>query len=201
MPKDETDAVEVSGVPGEPKPNQLLFMSPSASAAAGGRAAGSRNKAPGNRFNRPTEEDLELYEQQAEELEQVIAEDPVVKNSAGKDSLVLLSTLKAEVAREAAVLAYQRTRLQRQNKDVTSVSRNRIDALKKIADIEMEMRKIGFDQIDVHSEKLQRVFKLWIDLIKEAAIDTLDEKAADLFFNKLTSVMEGWEEQAEELVQ
>lgn len=198
MPKEEKDTEEVAD---EPKPNQVLFMSPSVTAAAGGRAAGSRNRPAGSRFNRPTEEELELHEQHAQELQQIIAEDPVVQNSAGKDSLALLSTLKSEVAKEAAALAHQRLILQRQNKDITSVSSRRIDALKKIADIEMEMRKIGFDQIDVHSEKFQRIFALWIGMIKDAAVETLDEKAADLFFNKLTNVMEGWEEQAEELVQ
>lgn len=179
--------------------NQLLFLPASASARAGGRAA-SRPKPPGSRFNRPTAEDLEHYAATADERAAFIDNDPVVKTARGRDPLVLLATLKAEVAREAAALVYQRIENEKMGKDISQVSSRRIDALKKIADIELEMRKIGFDQIDVHSEKLQRIFKLWIETIRQVAEQTLSPEQLDLFFNRLSTELDGWEDKAADVI-
>jgi hypothetical protein len=180
--------------------NQVLFLPQNNTAAAGGRAAGGRTRTPGSRFNKPTEEDLKYYEETVEERKRVIEEDPVVKSAAGKDPFELLSVLKAEVAREAATLGYQRVQNEMMGKDITQIAGRRIDALKKIADIELEMRKIGFDYVDVHSEKFQKVFKLWIEIIREVAEATLEPEEVDLFFNRLSTEMSGWEDKAENLV-
>jgi hypothetical protein len=189
--------------PETPQPtHQVYFMPSKNSAAAGGRAAGpsAKTRAAGSRFNKPSPEEEEAYNAAADERAQFIANDPVVRTAAGRDPIVLLSTLKAEVAREAAALARQRIENEKMGRDISQVSSRRIDALKKIADIEMEMRKIGFDQIDVHSEKFQKVFKLWIDTIQGVAQDTLPPEQLNLFFVRLTNAMEGWEDKAEELV-
>jgi len=188
-------------VPAAPQPkHQVHFLPTKTVAPAGGRAAGGRTRQAGSRFHKPTAEDLEQYEATVEERELFIANDPVVRSAAGRDPVTLLGTLKAEVAREAAALVYQRIENEKMGKDISQVSGRRIDALKKIADIEMEMRKIGFDQLDVHSEKFQRVFKLWIETIRSVAEHTLNPEQLDLFFNRLSTEMEGWEEKAEDLV-
>lgn len=189
-------------VPPAPTPqpaNQVLFLNSKTLAPAGGRAAGVRGRA-GARFNKPTAEDREQYEATREEREHALANDPVVRSAAGRDPLALLSTLKAEVAREAAALAYQRVLNEQMGRDISQVSARRIDALKKIADIEMEMRKIGFDMVDVHGEKMQRIFKLFVEIVGEVAAATLNPEQLDLFINRLTTSMEGWEDKAEELV-
>jgi hypothetical protein len=180
--------------------NQVLFLSSKSKAAAGGKAAGSRTRPSGSRFNKPTKEDLAYYEETAEERKKFIEEDAVVKSAEGKDPLALLSTLKTQVAREAAALVYQRVQHEMMGRDITQIAGRRIDALKKIADIEMEMRKIGFDQINVYSEKFQKIFKLWIEIIQYVAQETLAPEQLDLFFNRLQSEMDGWEEKAENLV-
>ena len=188
-------------VPAAPQPkHQVHFLPTKTVAPAGGRAAGGRTRQAGSRFHKPTAEDLEQYEATVEERELFIANDPVVRSAAGRDPVTLLGTLKAEVAREAAALVYQRIENEKMGKDISQVSGRRIDALKKIADIEMEIRKIGFDQLDVHSEKFQRVFKLWIETIRSVAEHTLNPEQLDLFFNRLSTEMEGWEEKAEDLV-
>jgi hypothetical protein len=183
-----------------PPQKKLLFLPEKRTAAAGGKAAGKRTRTPGSKFNRPTEEDMAYYEETAEERDKFIKEDTVVKSAADRDPLALLSTLKTEVARETAALAFQRKLNEMMGKDITQISGRRIDALKKIADIEMEMRKIGFDQVDVYGEKFQKVFKLWVDIIRDVAQDTLPPEQIDLFFNKLQSELDGWEEKAENLV-
>lgn len=184
--------------------NKVVFLSGGgnkiAAIEAGGKAAPIRNKPPGSRFNKPTKEDLEAYAASAEDRKNFIENDPVVRSSSNKDSLALLATLKAEVAREAAALAQQRIIFEQLGKDISTVSSRRIDALKKIADIEMEMRKIGFDHIDIHSEKFQKVFKLWVETIREVAEGILSSEQLDLFFNRLSTEMEDWEDKAEDLV-
>jgi hypothetical protein len=196
------DSAEIVPVVQTPTPTHQLHFLPTrpVMVAAGGRAAGGRTRQAGGRFNKATAEDLERYAATAEEREHFIANDPVVRSAAGRDPVALLGTLKAEVAREAAALVYQRIENEKMGKDISQVSGRRIDALKKIADIEMEMRKIGFDQLDVHSEKFQRVFKLWIETIRSVAEHTLNPEQLDLFFNRLSTEMEGWEDKAEELV-
>ena len=182
-----------------PKPeSQVLFM-PQKVAPAGGRAS-TRPRPPGARFNKPTKEEQEAYEAEAEERRTFIENHPVVKSAQGKDSLDLLAMVKAEVARESAALMHQRLENERLGRDISQVSSRRIDALKKIADIEMEMRKIGFDQVDVYGEKFQRIFKLWIDTIAEIAGQTLAPEQLDLFLNRLTTELEGWEDKAADLV-
>jgi len=177
---------------------QVLFVPPKNQPQSGGKALGNRPR--GMVRNRPSQEDLEYYESLSEERERFVSSDPVVQNSSGKDPLSLLSALKKEVARETASLAYQRVINERMGRDTSSLSGRRIDALKKIADIELEMHKIGFDQLDVYSEKLQRVFQLWTEIVKDAAVATLGPEQLDLFFNRLTTAMDGWEERAADLV-
>jgi len=202
-PSDEKDAAdeilaEITGVEKSAQPPiqqsiQVLFVPPKPQ--LGGKALGNR---PLGR--RPTQDDLEYYEALQEERERFVADDPVVQNSSGRDPISLLSALKKEVARETASLAYQRVVNERMGRDTSALSGRRIDALKKIADIELEMHKIGFEQVDLYSEKLQRVFQLWTEIVKVAAVATLSPEQLDLFFNRLTTEMDGWEEKAADLI-
>jgi hypothetical protein len=177
---------------------QVLVVPPKNEPRSGGRALGTR---PGNfGRSRPSQEDLEYYEALTADREQFLANDPVVQNATRNDPLGMLSALKREVARETANLAYQRMLNERMGRDGSAISGRRIEALKKIADIELEMHKIGFEQIDLYSEKLQRVFQLWTEIVKDAAVATLSPEQLDLFFNRLTTAMDGWEEKAEDLI-
>jgi hypothetical protein len=183
--------------------NQVVLMHSKTTAAAGGRAMSPRPRPQATGRGapaRPSQEDIEYYESTAEERERFISANPVVQSANGRDPMVLLNALKMEIAREQAVMAYQRSLNEKLGKDSSPISSRRIDALKKIADIELEMRKIGVDQIDVYSEKFQRVIKMMIDMVQTAGVETLNAEQYNLFFNKLTSVMDGWEEKAAELV-
>lgn len=180
--------------------SQVLFLPSNVTATAGGRALAPRSRPVPSRSQAgqsPTQEDLDAIE---EERRRFIESDPVVRSANGRDPMVLFNALKMEAARESAVLAFQRAFYERVGKDSSVISSRRVDVLKKIADIELEIRKIGVDQIDVYGEKFQRIAKLWIEMIQEAAIETLGAEQSNLFFNKLTSVMDGWEDKAAELV-
>jgi hypothetical protein len=203
LEKEGTELLEKEAPKEElPRPSkQVLFLPGGKAVPAGGRAAPTQRARPaGGRFNRATAEDLAEYNATLPDRIAFMENDPIVRSSQGRDPLALLATLKAEVARESAALAYQRIENEKMGKDISQVSSRRIDAIKKIADIEMEMRKIGFDQVDVYGEKFQRIFKLWIDTIQLIAQETLPAEQLDLFFNRLTTDMDGWEEKAADLV-
>lgn len=185
--------------PTTPSATQVVYLPSKVTASSGGRALAPRSRPLPTRHLSPQEEAERIHALE-EERRQFVASDPVVKTAAGKDSLAVLGALKMEVARETAVLAFARTLLERQGRDGSAISSRRIDALKKIADIELEMKKIGVDKLDVTSEKFQRVIKFFLELVSAAAVATLNQEQADLFFNRLTSEMEGWVDKVADLV-
>jgi len=143
----------------------------------------------------PTTSDLEYHALMTEERGRFVDTDPVVRaTQKNADPLDVLKIIKGEVAKESAALHFQRIENEKYGRDVAQVSTRRIDALKKIADIELEIKKLGADTLDIHSEKFQRVFKFWINTIREIAEQTMTPEQIDLFFNHLSTSMEGWEE-------
>jgi len=143
----------------------------------------------------PTTSDLEYHALMAEKKVEFMSADPVV-NAARKrvDPVSMLATIKTEIALESASLHFQRIENEKAGKDIAQISSRRVDALSKIASMELEMKKLGGDVLDVHSEKFQMVFKIWLDGIKEIVGEMLTPEQADLFFNKLATQLEGWEE-------
>jgi hypothetical protein len=150
---------------------------------------------------KPTMSDLEYHALMSEEKSKFIEVDPVVKNLSGKtDSAALLATLRMEIAREAAALHFQRQENEKLGKDTAQNSTRRIDALTRIAHIELEIRKLAPDTLDVRGEKFQKVFRMFIECMRQCATETLSPEAIDLFFNRFSTMMDGWEERASDLV-
>ncbi len=86
-------------------------------------------------------------------------------------------------------------------RDSAQVSTRRIDALTKIANIELEIRKMGAETINLKSEKMQLVFKYIVDIFREGCVETgMSTESIDLLFNWLGTHLEGWEDKAAELV-
>lgn len=149
---------------------------------------------------KPTLHDLEYHSQMTEEKSRFIAEDPVVKSLSGKpDSAMLLGHIRTEIAKEAAALHFQRIENEKLGKDTAQTSTRRIDALTRIAHIELEIKKLAPDMLDVRGEKFQKVFAMFIDIMKDCAKETLTPQAIDLFFNRFSTMMSGWEDRASDL--
>lgn len=149
---------------------------------------------------KPTLHDLEYHAQMTEEKARFISEDPVVKSLSGKpDSAMLLANIRTEIAKEAAALHFQRVENEKLGKDTAQTSTRRIDALTRIAHIELEIRKLAPDTLDVRGEKFQKVFKMFIECMRECAQETLSPQAIDLFFNRFSTLMDGWEDRAADL--
>jgi hypothetical protein len=123
--------------------------------------------------------------------------DPMVRAVQGQlDHMSVLRLLRMEIAKEAAALHFQRVENEKYGKDTSQTSSRRIDALLKVANIELEMRKLGQDVIDLHGERFQRVFALWIEMMRETAAELLTPEQIDLFFNRFSTKMNGWEDRA-----
>lgn len=149
----------------------------------------------------PTTSDLEYHAEMSSAKESFVQQDPLVRYAENGDSPKLLRLCRQEIAKEASALHFQRIENEKFGRDTATVSSRRIDALTKIAHIELEIRKLseGSDVIDFKGEKFQKVFKTWIELIKEVALETLAPEMIDLFFNRLATKMEGWEDRASDL--
>ncbi len=149
---------------------------------------------------KPDISDLEYHAQMSEEKKRFIELDPVVgvtKNR--KEPIEVLRMISMEIAKEQAALNFQRIEHEKLGKDTAQVSSRRVEALAKIAGIELDMKKLGTDNIDFSSEKFQKVFSLWVETLREVAEEVLQAKEIDLFFNRFSTKMEGWEERAANL--
>ena len=149
----------------------------------------------------PTTSDLQYHALISEEKAKFIDSDAVVQATRGAaDAGQVLKLIRAEVAKEAAALHFQRIENEKYGKDTAQTSTRRIDALTKIANIELEIKKLGSDAIDLRAEKFQKVFALWIEMMREVAADTLTPEQIDLFFNRFSTKIEGWEDRAADAV-
>lgn len=147
----------------------------------------------------PRLSDLEYNAVVSDEKDRFVTRDAIVRATGGKiDSPELLRKIRCEIAKEAAALLFQRVENEKYGRDTSQTSTRRIDALIKIAHIELEIAKIGPNMIDVRSEKFQIVVKLFIGFLQEAAAETLGPEALNLFFNHFETKMEHWETKAEE---
>ncbi len=147
----------------------------------------------------PTTSDLQYHAAMSEEKAKFIDTDAVVLASrGGADAPQMLKLIKAEVAKEAAALHFQRIENEKYGKDTAQTSTRRIDALTKIANIEMEIKKLGSEAIDLRHPKFQKVFALWIEMMREVASETLTPELIDLFFNRFSTKIDGWEDRAAE---
>lgn len=173
----------------------------------GGKAKGGTTlkvaRGPGRPRNverMPTTSDLEYHAAMSEEKQRFIESDPVVVAATkGKvEATRLLKLIQTEVAKEAAALHFQRVESEKFGKDTSQTSTRRIDALTKIANIELEIKKLGPSSIDPRSEEFQRIFMMWVDAIRDVAAETLSPEQVDLFFNRLTTKLDGWEDRVAE---
>ncbi len=144
-----------------------------------------------------TTSDLEYHVEMVAKRQEFIGTDELVKAVEAKDGpLNILYLIKKEVAKEAASLHFERIETEKHGRDTGQVSTRRIEALKKIADIELKIKELDNESINLSSERMQKVFQQWVEALREIAQETMPPEMLDLFFNRFATVMEGWEERA-----
>jgi len=196
---DETDPVEETDA--EP-PNNLRRLPLHSVADKDGNIKVRRGRGrPKTVSRKPDISDLDYHAEMSEEKKRFIENDPVViaATKPHSEALTMLKVIRSEIAREQAALAFQRVENEKLGKDTAQVSSRRVSALSEIARIELEMKKIGTDVIDFGGEKFQKVFAMWIETLREAAQEVLPPEHIEIFFNRFSTMMEGWEERATSL--
>jgi hypothetical protein len=182
--------------------NESAKIGPMAMVVPMHAATGPIKRGPGRprKINpKPTIDDLayhaEMQKQKAKYIDNVDAVTKAVKGHL--DPLETLQRIKEEIATEAASLYCDRLEASKYGKDTTQISSRRIAALKEVASIELEMRKLGVNFIDLKSERFQRIFSFFIETIRKAASETLSPEQVDMLFNRLETELDGWEEKAQ----
>lgn len=149
----------------------------------------------------PQVSDLEYHARIIEEKARFVEGDELVHAIKTKsDALRVFQVIKENMARETACLKFSQIENEKRGKDTAQISSRRIDALQKLANLEFEVRKLGADMIDLKSERMQKVFAVWVETLQEIAAQVLPPESADLLFNRLSTAMQGWEEKAAEAV-
>lgn len=143
--------------------------------------------------------DDQLAQELMERRARFVETDPLVKTvNANGDAFTILREIKREIAREAASLGFERLEAERKNKDSSSASIRRIEALRRIADIELKIRELDQHSINLSSEKMQKIFAMWVETLQQIAQEVMSPEVMDLFFNRLGTAMDGWEERAQD---
>jgi hypothetical protein len=169
--------------------------------AVGGSMAKRRPGRPKKIHPRPSTEDLEYHAETLKLKDAFIQQDPLVRaSSSGQTSIEVLQRIKTEIARESAALLFARNEEEKYGKDTSQMSSRRIAALREVASLEMEIRTLGATVIDFRSEQFQKVLSYFLECIKEVAVETLTTEQVNIFFNRLETRLEDWEEHAQSLV-
>ncbi len=151
----------------------------------------------------PTEADLEYHAEVAREQTEFVDKDEIVLAARDRrNSVDTLQLVKERIAMSAASLEFHRVELQKRgqnNREVPQIISRQIAAMKEVANIEAEIRKLGIDAFDLKNERFQQVFALLIESFRDVAKEMLPSKQFDLLWNKLETQLEGWEDRAESL--
>lgn len=147
----------------------------------------------------PQTSDLEYHAEMMIQKERHIQNDRVFQALGRRaESVEVIRITKEEIAREAAAIEFTRLEAEKRGKDVSQTHTRRIDALMKVASMELEAMKLGANVLDLRGEKMQRVFAYFVQTIRDVAAETLTPEAIDLFFNRLETALQGWEDKAAE---
>lgn len=150
---------------------------------------------------KPTVDDLAYHAKMTAEKAAFVDKDGVVvAKRQRKESMEILQSIAEQIAMEAAALHFQRIENEKHGKDVAQISSRRIAALKEVANIELEVKKLGVQMFDLRGERFQKIFGLFIQKIRDTAQEVLEPQDFDLLFNRLETALEGWEDEAENLL-
>jgi hypothetical protein len=149
---------------------------------------------------KPTTDDLLYHAEMSRRRATFIDADPLVQTAKSRqEALDTLQRVKEEVAREAAALHFMRIEEEKYGKDTSQMSSRRISALREVANIELEIKKLGMTMIDLKSERFQKIFLFLLETIREAASEVLPPEQLNVLFNRLETSLDGWEERAQDL--
>jgi len=146
----------------------------------------------------PVLDEVEYHRQVAVEREAFIADDHLVRTcraTAGNErTAAVLDGVRVGLATEAAGLRWDRERAEERGRELAGqLASRRIDALGKLAALELERTKLGVHRDDPCGPKVQTVFRLFFAEVVKAARDVLPESIAEDVNEKVAAALVGWE--------
>ncbi len=150
----------------------------------------------------PSASDLVYHAEMAKQQTRYVEGDAIVRaTKERKDSMEVLHLTKERYARILAALEFRRIEDEKTGgKNSAQILSREAAVLRDIAALEMRISEMGVQTIDLHGEQMQKVFGLFVEKIRETAKDTLPKEQFDLFFNRVSTALEGWEEEADALL-
>jgi hypothetical protein len=150
---------------------------------------------------RPTRADLEYNAEVALRRLEHVEADEVVRAVADKDNATeVLQRVAEALAEDAAVLQHERIEQQKRGRDVGQLVSRRVETLNKLAALEIEIGRQVAGVLDLNSEAVQRLLKIWVDDVTRVAHEVLTPESFDVFVTRLEVAVADWEERAEALL-
>lgn len=144
-----------------------------------------------------------LNQQRLEFVDQhpLVQANPLPKNTVSAADR--LNMAKHQMAKEVATLEFNRGRMDLEGKETSALSTRIVQTLKKIADLDLEVKKLGHVIIDPRSEEVQVMVRAWLETLTTVISGMVEEKVLptqtmDLLFSRFGEAMEGWEDRVAE---
>ena len=150
----------------------------------------------------PTTSDLLYHARTAEIQKEFVAQDPMVKASVARTSSIdTLHMIKERLARVLATMEYRRIEDEKRGGSLSAqmLSREMV-ILREISQLELRINETSVKSLDLSSPDVQKVFALFAQKIQTVAGEILEPALLDLFLNRLSTSLEGWEKEAEALL-
>lgn len=130
-----------------------------------------------------------------EARDKAVASDPlVIALNSGRSGAEVLRATKVALAEETAALAALRRQHEGEGKDISQLASRRVDGLSKLANLILELHKIGGNALDPRGARMQVLFGFFVDSVAEAARATLPAAKADEVIQRLKEEAAGWED-------
>lgn len=208
---DGTDPVNDAGV--DPVPEVQVVPSPKAQMELKVAAVIPMHQVPGIPAHRgrgrpkkietkPTPDALAYHAEMTRQQIEYVDNDAIVQaTNMRKDSAEMLHLVRARLARVQASLEFRRLEDEKRGgREAAQILSRQTAVLREIAQIELKIKEMGVQMLDLHGEPMQKVFAMFVERIQRVASEVLPKAQFDLFFNRLETALEGWEEEAESLI-
>lgn len=142
------------------------------------------------------------HAQMAREQVSFVDNDPIVQaTNARKDSAETLHLCKQRLARVHASLDFRRIEDEKLGgKEAAQILSRQAAVIREIAQIELKIKEMGAQTLDLRGEPMQKVFALLVGRIQAVAAEVLPKAQFDIFFNRLETSLDGWEEEADGVI-
>lgn len=146
---------------------------------------------------RPSQSDLDYHAAILEERRDFVAEHPLVHAVEERNPQKVLEETAAALAAEAASLEHLRGEVEKRGRDFSMISSRRSAILCELTKTQIKIRDLDPQVLDLSSEQMTRLFRYWIETIRDVALDVLPAEQFDIFFNALENRLQDWEAEAE----